>query len=212
MYKIIQQVTEFHRIFGGNIEEKPVIPSNERCELRRKLIQEELDEFVEAYKKGDLEAVADALADLQYVVTGSVIEFGLQSRFVEIFNEVHNSNMSKLDESGKPVMRDDGKIMKGKNYFTPDLKTILERPEYSIKELDDEFSVATKPFEDIELIYISCKYLLEVVRKQCKHLKKSHMEDKEIFEKKWQYRGIPIVINEITPTFSMKRREYASLS
>ncbi len=122
----IAMVAEFHSSFKIPLQNSPVIPEKERCELRYKLIREELEEFREAYEKGDLVEVADALADLQYVVFGSVLEFGLQDKFVELFQEVQRSNMSKLDEQGQAIFREDGKVMKSNLWSPPNLKSILE--------------------------------------------------------------------------------------
>jgi len=95
----LNQVAEFHKTFGAPILEIPQIPSKQRCELRVSLLQEELNELREAIENNDIVEVADALADLQYVLSGAVLEFGLGDRFVEIFNEVQRSNMSKACES-----------------------------------------------------------------------------------------------------------------
>jgi len=126
MNKQIDHVKKFHEIYEAPVLEKPAIPSAQRCELRYKLMAEELKEFKEAYEARDLVEVADALTDLAYVLFGSVLEFGLQEKFESFFEEVQKSNMSKLDENGKPIKREDGKILKGPNFFLPDLKGILE--------------------------------------------------------------------------------------
>jgi len=95
----LNQVAEFHKTFQAPILETPQIPSNERCELRVSLLQEELDELSQAIKVGDIVEIADALADLQYVLSGAVLEFGLGDKFVELFDEVQRSNMSKACEN-----------------------------------------------------------------------------------------------------------------
>lgn len=120
-------VATFHKSFKVPVENSPVIPEKERCELRYKLIREELEEFRDAFEKGDLIEVADALTDLQYVLFGSVVEFGLQDKFVELFTEVQRSNMSKLDKNGNPIFREDGKVLKSDLWSPPDLKSILEK-------------------------------------------------------------------------------------
>lgn len=127
MKKQLDAVELFHKTYGADVLDSPAIPSKERCDLRYKLLKEELDEFVEAYKNNDLVEVADALADLQYILCGSVLEFGLQHKFEAIFDEVQASNMSKLGADGKPLYREDGKVLKGPNYFKPDIKGILEK-------------------------------------------------------------------------------------
>jgi len=91
----LNQVADFHRTFNAPILDTPQIPSEQRCELRVNLLQEELDELAQAIKDKDLVEIADALCDIQYVLSGAVLEFGLGEKFVELFNEVQRSNMSK---------------------------------------------------------------------------------------------------------------------
>jgi len=91
----LNQVAEFHRTFKAPILETPQIPSEQRCELRVSLLQEELNELSEAIKDNNIVEIADALCDIQYVLSGAVLEFGLGEKFVELFNEVQRSNMSK---------------------------------------------------------------------------------------------------------------------
>lgn len=91
----LRDVAEFHRTFRLPVVDQPGIPAAERCKLRINLLREELKELEEAIADNDLVEVADALADLQYVLSGAVLEFGLQSRFAALFEEVHRSNMSK---------------------------------------------------------------------------------------------------------------------
>ena len=91
----LNQVAEFHKTFQHPIHTQPLIPAPERCQLRVSLIAEELKELEEAIAAGDLVEVADALCDIQYVLSGAVLEFGLGEKFVELFNEVQRSNMSK---------------------------------------------------------------------------------------------------------------------
>jgi predicted HAD superfamily Cof-like phosphohydrolase len=95
----LNQVAEFHRTFQHPVLEKPEIPDATRCKLRVNLLAEELKEFEEAIVDGDLTEIADALCDLQYVLSGAVLEFGLAGKFVELFNEVQRSNMSKACSS-----------------------------------------------------------------------------------------------------------------
>lgn len=92
----LNQVAEFHRTFKHPIEPEPIIPAPERCKLRVALLAEELQELQEAIAQQDIVAVADALCDLQYVLSGAVLEFGLGEKFVALFNEVQRSNMSKV--------------------------------------------------------------------------------------------------------------------
>ena len=91
----LNQVAEFHKTFNAPILDTPQIPSKERCELRISLLQEELNELKDAIAGNNIVEVADALCDLQYVLSGAVLEFGLGEKFVELFNEVQRSNMSK---------------------------------------------------------------------------------------------------------------------
>lgn len=100
----LNQVAEFHKTFNAPILESPQIPSQQRCELRINLLQEELDELSQAIKDRDIVEIADALCDLQYVLSGAVLEFGLGDKFVELFNEVQRSNMSKACSSVKEAL------------------------------------------------------------------------------------------------------------
>ena len=86
---------------------------------------EENDEYLEAAKDKDITLIADALGDKLYILCGTIIAHGLQHKIVDVFNEIHRSNMSKLDENGQPLYREDGKIMKSNLYFLPDIKAIL---------------------------------------------------------------------------------------
>jgi len=95
MGNYLQSVKEFHKTFKAPILDTPQIPSIDRCELRVSLLQEELNELSDAIKDGDLIEIADALADLQYVLSGAILEFGMGDKFNDLFNEVQRSNMSK---------------------------------------------------------------------------------------------------------------------
>ncbi|WP_028981045.1 nucleoside triphosphate pyrophosphohydrolase family protein [Sporocytophaga myxococcoides] len=95
----LSHVAEFHKTFKHPIEPEPLIPSEKRCKLRVSLLAEELKELEEAIENKDIVAVADALCDLQYVLSGAVLEFGLGKKFPELFNEVQRSNMSKVCHS-----------------------------------------------------------------------------------------------------------------
>ena len=123
----INSVKEFHDVFKIGSRE---VPSGNITEaeymLRHRLMQEENDEYLEACKRGDLVEIADALGDKMYILFGSIIKHGLQHKIEEIFDEIHRSNMSKLDDKGQPIFREDGKIMKSNNYFKPDIKKVLD--------------------------------------------------------------------------------------
>lgn len=97
----LNQVAEFHQTFNAPILETPQIPSEERCKLRVSLLQEELNELSQAIKDNNITEIADALCDLQYVLSGAVLEFGIGNKFVELFNEVQRSNMSKACSTEK---------------------------------------------------------------------------------------------------------------
>ena len=108
--------------------ETPTINVSDRIiELRHRLMQEENDEYLEAAKAKDLTLVADALGDKLYILCGTILAHGMQHKIIEVFDEIHRSNMSKLDENGKPIYREDGKIMKSSQYFLPNIKEVLEK-------------------------------------------------------------------------------------
>ena len=117
------KVGEFMKTFGQEVKNEPSFSTNKINELRVSLIQEELDELKEAMQNKDLLEVADALTDLLYVTYGAGHAFGIN--LDKCFDEVQNSNMSKLDENGKPIYNEFGKVMKGPNYFKPDLSKFL---------------------------------------------------------------------------------------
>lgn len=121
-----RMVAEFHRAFGVDAPERPCIPSDEVKQLRHSLIFEEFSEYAQAAYAGDIVEIADALADLAYVVIGTAVSFGL-TRFDEIFAEVHRSNMSKLGPDGKPIYRWDGKVMKPDGWVGPQIEALLKR-------------------------------------------------------------------------------------
>lgn len=116
-----KKVAEFMRTFGQDVEEEPIWTSVSN--LRYRLIYEELGELREALDNRDIVEVADALTDLLYVVYGAGHSFGIN--LDKCFEEVHNSNMSKLGEDGKPIYREDGKVLKGPNFREPNLKDLL---------------------------------------------------------------------------------------
>ena len=119
------KVGEFMKTFGQEIKNKPSFSTEKINQLRISLIQEELDELKEAIINNDLLEVADALTDLLYVTYGAGHAFGID--LDKCFNEVQNSNMSKLGEDGKPIYNELGKVMKGPNYFKPDLSKFVNK-------------------------------------------------------------------------------------
>ncbi len=123
----INRVKEFHDTFGLDYKTEPSSAVSERIvELRHRLMEEENNEYLEACREGNLTLIADALGDKMYILFGTIIAHGLQDKIEEVFDEIHRSNMSKLDENGKPIYREDGKILKSQKYFKPDIKSILE--------------------------------------------------------------------------------------
>ena len=118
-----ERVKKFMEIFGQEIKEKASFPNDKITSLRYDLIKEELDEFKEAIDKKDIKEVADALTDILYVTYGAGHAFGID--LDKCFNEVQESNMSKLGSDGKPIYNESGKVMKGPNYFKPDLSKFL---------------------------------------------------------------------------------------
>ena len=122
----LDAVKLFHETFGAPFSETPIAEiSPERYRLRYKLMKEENEEYLEAAEKGDIVEIADALGDKLYILCGTIIEHGLQHKIVEAFDEIQRSNMSKLGEDGKPIYREDGKVLKGPNYFKPNIAKIL---------------------------------------------------------------------------------------
>ena len=113
----------FMKTFGQEVKDKPSFSTDKINKLRLDLIKEELSELTEAMKNKDLLEVADALTDILYVTYGAGHAFGIN--LDKCFDEVQNSNMSKLDESGKPIYNESGKVMKGPNYFKPDLSKFV---------------------------------------------------------------------------------------
>ena len=118
-----EKVGDFMEAFGQRVEMEPTWPDFNTRELRLELIQEELEELSDAVADRDMIQIADALPDLLYVVYGAGHSFGID--LDECFEEVHRSNMSKLGENGRPIHREDGKVLKGPGYFEPDLEGIL---------------------------------------------------------------------------------------
>lgn len=127
MKKQLDQVAEFHEKFNVENGTTPSLLSPKDYALRFELMKEENEEYILACKENNLVEVADALGDQLYILCGTILRHGLQHKIVEVFDEIQRSNMSKLGENGKPVYREDGKIIKGINYSKPDLKPILEK-------------------------------------------------------------------------------------
>ena len=118
------KVGTFMKTFGQEVKTKPSFSTDKINKLRIDLIKEELSELTEAMDNKDLLEVADALTDILYVTYGAGHAFGIN--LDKCFEEVQNSNMSKLDENGKPIYNEHGKVMKGPNYFKPDLSKFVK--------------------------------------------------------------------------------------
>lgn len=128
MKKRLEAVKEFHKAFGLGIKEEPVADLGEaKNRLRFELMKEENKEYLEAANNGDLVEVADALGDMLYILCGTILEHGMQYKIEEVFEEIQKSNMSKLGADGKPIYREDGKVLKGPDYFQPRLDEVLSR-------------------------------------------------------------------------------------
>ncbi len=122
----IAAVSKFHTAFKLNMNSKPIADIGEdRKSLRFDLMKEENEEYLEAAQNNDLVEVADALGDMLYILCGTIIEHGMQDKIEAVFNEIQRSNMSKLGEDGKPIYREDGKVLKGPHYFKPNIQQIL---------------------------------------------------------------------------------------
>ncbi len=124
----IAAVSKFHKAFGLGMKDEPTANLEMKKNLLRyELMREENEEYLEAANNNDLVEVADALGDMLYILCGTIIEHGMQHKIEEVFDEIQRSNMSKLGANGKPIYREDGKVLKGPNYFKPNIKEILER-------------------------------------------------------------------------------------
>ncbi|MEG9328515.1 nucleoside triphosphate pyrophosphohydrolase family protein [Salinimicrobium catena] len=127
MKKRLQAVKAFHTAFGLGIKDKPTAGlGKEKNRLRFELMKEENEEYLQAADNGDLVEVADALGDMLYILCGTILEHGMQHKIEEVFEEIQRSNMSKLGADGKPVYREDGKVLKGPYYFPPELAGIFK--------------------------------------------------------------------------------------
>ena len=127
MQKQLKAVRLFHETYGlGVSEEMKADLGALKNELRYNLMKEENEEYLEAVQNNDIVEIADALGDMLYILCGTILEHGLQNKIEEVFDEIQRSNMSKLGEDGKPIYREDGKVMKGPNYFKPNFSDILK--------------------------------------------------------------------------------------
>ena len=122
----LNQVKKWCEATDIEIAEKPKNLLPERAHLRFNLMAEENTEYLEACTAGDTVEIADALGDMLYILLGTMLEHGMQDYMVRVFTEIHRSNMSKMGKDGKPILREDGKILKGPNYFRPNISKIIE--------------------------------------------------------------------------------------
>lgn len=127
LHEKIKSVAEFHTVFKiGNADQIKLIDENDYL-LRFNLIKEENEEYLEACKNNNIIEIADALGDQLYILFGTILKHGLEHKIEEVYDEIHRSNMSKLDENGRPIYREDGKVLKSNLYFKPNIKKILDQ-------------------------------------------------------------------------------------
>ena len=137
MKEQLRKVEEFHKAFGQENGRWPRLIPNSDYDLRHTLMKEENDEYLDACYKKSLVEIADALGDQLYILCGTILKHGMQHIIEDVFNEIQESNMSKLGEDGKPVLRPDGKILKGPGYFRPNINKFLEDASSSVQESID---------------------------------------------------------------------------
>jgi predicted HAD superfamily Cof-like phosphohydrolase len=127
MQKQLNAVKLFHTTYGlGVSEDMKADLGTQKNKLRFELMKEENEEYLEAVQNNDIVEIADALGDMLYILCGTILEHGLQHKIEAVFDEIQRSNMSKLGEDGMPIYREDGKVMKGPNYFKPNFEAILK--------------------------------------------------------------------------------------
>lgn len=127
MKQQLEAVKAFHTSFGLGVNEFPIADlGHEVNVLRYNLMKEENEEYLQAVQNKDIVEIADALGDMLYVLCGTILEHGLQDKIEAVFNEIQRSNMSKLGEDGKPIYREDGKVMKGPGFFKPNIDSIVK--------------------------------------------------------------------------------------
>ena len=127
MEKQVAAVKKFHSVYNlGYSQDLNADIGQNKLLLRYNLMKEENEEYLEAAQNKDIVEIADALGDMLYILCGTIIEHGLQDKIEAVFDEIQRSNMSKLDQNGNPIYREDGKVLKGPNYFKPDLNKIVK--------------------------------------------------------------------------------------
>lgn len=132
MKTAFEQLKEFHDVYECYSGTKPHLPANEIRQLRVNLLKEEWAEYLDAEANDDLVEIADALADMVYICLGTAVAYGIP--FDKIWEEVHASNMSKLDSDGRPIRREDGKVLKGPRFFEPKIETIIKQESSSFEK------------------------------------------------------------------------------
>jgi predicted HAD superfamily Cof-like phosphohydrolase len=126
MEKQLKAVEEFHKAFGQENGKSPQLISHYQYNLRHTLMKEENDEYLEACHANSLVEIADALGDQLYILCGTILKHGMQHIITDVFDEIQESNMSKLGPDGNPILREDGKILKGPGYFRPDISKFIK--------------------------------------------------------------------------------------
>jgi predicted HAD superfamily Cof-like phosphohydrolase len=126
MKDLIEKLKEFNRTYNVKFKEEPSLLETKDYLLRFDLLKEELTEYLDACKDNDLTEIADALGDQLYILIGTILAHGMGNIIEGVFNEIHRSNMSKLDENGNPIFREDGKVLKGNNYSKPNINQFLK--------------------------------------------------------------------------------------
>jgi predicted HAD superfamily Cof-like phosphohydrolase len=126
MEKQLKSVAKFHKAFGQEDGKWPTLIPTSEFDLRHSLMKEENDEYLEACYNKSIVEVADALGDQLYILCGTILKHGMQNIIEDVFDEIQASNMSKLGENGKPLLREDGKILKGPGYFRPELSKFIK--------------------------------------------------------------------------------------
>ncbi|WP_157454165.1 pyrophosphohydrolase domain-containing protein [Crocinitomix catalasitica] len=125
--EVIGHVEKFHDAFGIENKYKPTAEISEKeGQLRFDLMKEENEEYLEAVQAGDLVEIADALGDMLYILSGTMLKHGMQDKIQAVFEEIQRSNMSKLDANGKAIYREDGKVLKSDLYFKPNIAALLK--------------------------------------------------------------------------------------
>lgn len=174
MKESISKVKDFHEKFGIINNDSPQLIGSKGYQLRYDLALEELQEYKNACQQGNLIEVADALGDQLYILIGTILRHGMQDIIEDVFNEIHASNMSKLGEDGKPVIREDGKILKGKNYFRPNLKKFF----YADSKVEEGTLTKDEIFRECVMLFTKLG-----VNSSLEEREKTKQEERKLLEK-----------------------------